>query len=219
MWLRYSVRFNVRCGRLIIVFSRVCRDLRYSRRYFGVVCVAHVFLSCSSSSLVSSRWLFGQRYVIPEGGRALRRSIEVWYLPQSSTGTAAVPSFLHHRSCATGFQREHPTTPPPPRKNPSDPFVFCDWCVLIQGSLHILTLLFSLSSSLLVLDGAQIKATPQLFAFGAANLMGSMFSALPGSASLSRGEFEAIGEGNLMFVSTYRACPASPGVYMWVYLV
>ncbi|CAM9897737.1 unnamed protein product [Sphacelaria rigidula] len=32
----------------------------------------------------------------------------------------------------------------------------------------------------------EIKATPQLFAFGAANLMGSMFSALPGSASLSR---------------------------------
>lgn len=34
----------------------------------------------------------------------------------------------------------------------------------------------------------QIKATPQLFAFGVANLAGSIFSALPGSASLSRGE-------------------------------
>eukprot|EP00752_Nemacystus_decipiens_P016306 g14582.t1 len=37
------------------------------------------------------------------------------------------------------------------------------------------------------LAGAQeIKATPQLFAFGVANLAGSIFSALPGSASLSR---------------------------------
>ncbi|CAN0246797.1 unnamed protein product, partial [Hapterophycus canaliculatus] len=32
----------------------------------------------------------------------------------------------------------------------------------------------------------EIKATPQLFAFGMANLAGSIFSALPGSASLSR---------------------------------
>ncbi|CAB1121451.1 sulP [Ectocarpus sp. CCAP 1310/34] len=37
------------------------------------------------------------------------------------------------------------------------------------------------------LAGAQeIKATPQLLAFGVANLAGSIFSALPGSASLSR---------------------------------
>lgn len=34
----------------------------------------------------------------------------------------------------------------------------------------------------------QIKATPQLFAFGVANLAGSIFSSLPGSASLSRGK-------------------------------
>lgn len=34
----------------------------------------------------------------------------------------------------------------------------------------------------------QIKATPQLFAFGMANFVGSMFCSLPGAASLSRGE-------------------------------